>query len=48
MTDCHSLVDIKVTANPILYMPADVPAPPAVTDLQEKCHVKIVDAAAAH
>src|ERR1700722_17396679 len=21
MTDCHSLVDIKVTANPILYMP---------------------------
>jgi alpha,alpha-trehalase len=42
MTDCHSLVDIKVTANPILYIPADVPAPPAVTDLQEKCHVKIV------
>ena len=28
MTDCHSLVDIKVTANPILYMPAEVPPPP--------------------
>ena len=41
MTDCHSLVDIKVTANPILYMPADVPAPPAVTELEQKCHVKI-------
>src|SRR5579859_7098284 len=41
MTDCHSLVDIKVTATPILYMPADVTAPPAVTDLQDKCHVKI-------
>src|SRR5438046_9439868 len=41
MTDCHSLVDIKVTANPILYMPAEVPAPPAVTDLQAKCHVTI-------
>ena len=27
MTDCHSLVDIKVTANPILYMPAEVPPP---------------------
>src|SRR5260370_30270774 len=41
MTDCHSLVDIKVTANPILYMPADVPAPPAVTELEQKCHVII-------
>lgn len=41
MTDCHSLVDIKVTANPILYMPAEVPAPPAVKDLEQKCHVKI-------
>ena len=41
MTDCHSLVDIKVTDNPILYMPAEVPAPPAVTELQQKCHVQI-------
>ena len=41
MTDCHSLVDIKVTANPILYMPADVPAPAAVTELEQKCRVKI-------
>ncbi len=41
MTDCHSLVDIKVTTNPILYMPADVLPPPAVTDLEQKCHVKI-------
>ena len=41
MTECHSLVDIKVTANPILYMPADVPAPPEVTALSEKCNVKV-------
>ncbi len=41
MTDCHSLVDIKVTANPILYMPAEVPAPPEVAALSEKCHVKV-------
>ena len=40
MTDCHSLVDIKVTANPILYMPADVPAPPEVSTLQDKCNVR--------
>ena len=41
MTDCHSLVDIKVTAHPILYMPADVPAPPGVSALSEKCNVKV-------
>src|SRR5215469_7152918 len=41
MTDCHSLVDIKITTNPILYMPAEVPAPPAVIELQQKCNVKI-------
>ena len=33
MTDCHSLVDIKVTTNPILYLPAEVPVPPEVTAL---------------
>jgi alpha,alpha-trehalase len=41
MTECHSLVDIKVTENPVLYMPAEVPAPPEVAALSEKCHVKI-------
>ena len=42
MTDCHSLVDIKVTAHPILYMPVEVTAPPEVSALSEKCDVKIV------
>ena len=41
MTDCHSLVDIKVTANPILYMPSDTAAPPAVSELEQKCHVTV-------
>ena len=41
MADCHSLVDIKVTANPILYMPAEVTAPPEVRELSERCHVKV-------
>src|ERR1035441_8809153 len=41
MTDCHSLVDIKVTANPVLYMPAETPVPPEVAALSEKCHVKV-------
>ncbi|MGC1423093.1 MAG: trehalase family glycosidase [Terracidiphilus sp.] len=42
MTECHSLVDIKVTAHPILYMPAEVPPPPEVSALSEKCNVQIV------
>jgi alpha,alpha-trehalase len=42
MTDCHSLVDIKVTTNPILYMPAGMKTPAAVKDLTEKCHVRLV------
>src|SRR5215831_2713818 len=41
MTDCHSLVDIKVTANPVLYLPAEMPAPAAVAELEQKCHVTI-------
>lgn len=41
MTDCHSLVDIKVTANPILYLPAGMPIPAEVQALNEKCHVKV-------
>jgi alpha,alpha-trehalase len=41
MTDCHSLVDIKVTANPILYLPAGMSAPDAVKALTGKCGVKI-------
>ncbi|MFZ0743421.1 MAG: trehalase family glycosidase [Terracidiphilus sp.] len=41
MTDCHSLVDIKVTANPVLYMPEEMPPPPEVTALEQKCDVKV-------
>ena len=42
MTDCHSLVDSKVTANPVLYLPAEVPAPAEVTALVQKCNVRLV------
>jgi alpha,alpha-trehalase len=41
MTDCHSLVDSKVAANPILYIPAEVAAPPEVMELEQRCHVEI-------
>ncbi|HEY5069803.1 MAG TPA: trehalase family glycosidase, partial [Candidatus Acidoferrum sp.] len=42
MTDCHSLVDTKVTTSPILYMPAELPAPPEVVALKDKCHVEVI------
>jgi alpha,alpha-trehalase len=46
VTDCSSLTDSKVdstaAAVPVLYLPADLPAPPAVAALQQTCHVRVV------
>jgi len=42
VTDCHSLTDVKVAAKPVLYMPAEVPAPPDVLALEQKCDVKVL------
>lgn len=41
MTDCHSLVDVKVTTKPVLYLPAEVPAPAKVRELTASCGVKV-------
>jgi alpha,alpha-trehalase len=41
MTDCHSLVDIKVSADSVLYMPAELPVPADVTALEQRCHVQV-------
>jgi len=46
MTSCDSLVDVKVrdsaAARPVLYMPADVPAPPRVQAMQQSCNVRVI------
>ncbi|HUD14826.1 MAG TPA: trehalase family glycosidase [Terracidiphilus sp.] len=42
VADCHSLVDIKVTVNPVVYMPAETPPPPEVIALKDKCHVQVL------
>jgi alpha,alpha-trehalase len=42
MTDCHSLVDIKVSAAPVLYLPAELPAPPELAAVSQQCHVKVI------
>jgi alpha,alpha-trehalase len=52
--DCDSLTDTKIDtrvdtktgakagAAPVLYMPAEVPAPADVTAAEQKCHIKVV------
>jgi alpha,alpha-trehalase len=42
VTDCHSLVDIKVDANPVLYLPMDFTRPAEVTTVEQNCHVRVV------
>lgn len=41
-TDCHSLVDPKVTTPPVLYLPADFTEPPKVTAVERECHVRVL------
>jgi len=42
VTDCHSLADMKVTTPPVLYLPADLPAPPYVVALARTCRVQVM------
>ena len=42
VTDCSSLTDVKVAGRPVLYMPAEVPAPPDVLALEQKCNVRVL------
>ncbi|MGH9640166.1 MAG: trehalase family glycosidase, partial [Bryobacteraceae bacterium] len=37
-----SLVDVKVAARPVLYLPAGMAAPPDVLALKQKCNVKVL------
>ena len=45
-TECNSLADTKIGttagANAVLYLPADFPAPPQVTALEQACHVRMI------
>lgn len=41
MTECKSLVDPKFSERPVLYLPADFPEPPALTELQSRCSVDV-------
>jgi alpha,alpha-trehalase len=39
MTDCHSLIDPKLTTRPVLYVPAEMAIPPEVAALKTACGV---------
>jgi alpha,alpha-trehalase len=42
MTDCHSLADPKLNGAPgLLYLPADLTAPPEVDALKSQCNVRV-------
>jgi alpha,alpha-trehalase len=41
MSECSSVVDIKVATVPVLYLPAAMPVPAEVTKMQRQCHVDV-------
>src|SRR5579864_2335026 len=41
MTDCQSIVDPKIKAASVLYLPKDFPEPPAIQKLATGCNVQI-------
>jgi alpha,alpha-trehalase len=41
-TDCSSVVDVKVAAVSVLYLPAGFAPPPAVAALEQNCQVKVL------
>jgi alpha,alpha-trehalase len=41
MTDCQSIVDPKIKASPVLYLPANFATPVAVQKLSTECNVRI-------
>jgi len=41
ISEYASLVDAKVTSNPILYLPADATIPADVIELYDRCHVQV-------
>jgi alpha,alpha-trehalase len=41
MSKCDSVVDPKLAEGSILYLPADLPVPPSVEQMQKKCNVRV-------
>ncbi len=41
MSECKSVADLKVQTVPVMYLPADLPTPPAVAAMHDACHVDV-------
>jgi alpha,alpha-trehalase len=41
LSDCSTVVDPKLASASVFYLPADIPMPPSVEQMQEKCHVQV-------
>jgi alpha,alpha-trehalase len=41
MEDCSALTDPKVATRPVLYLPAELPAPPHLRELGERCRLDV-------
>ncbi len=41
MEDCSTVVDPKLARNSVLYLPAELPVPAEVTELQGRCHIQV-------
>ena len=41
MTKCESLTDTKTDQEPVLFLPADFASPPALSELQKNCTVRV-------
>lgn len=40
-TNCATIVDPKLSTASVLYLPADFPTPPGVSELEQKCHIQV-------
>ena len=41
MDNCSSLTDSKVSTRPVLYLPADLPTPPALAQISQHCKIDV-------
>jgi alpha,alpha-trehalase len=41
MEECTTVVDPKLAENSVLYLPAELTAPPQVEELQKRCHIQV-------
>jgi alpha,alpha-trehalase len=41
MEDCTTVVDPKLAENSVLYVPAGMPVPPQVAELEKHCHIQV-------